>query len=174
MDNTVTTPNGNRYVVTNVDNHNLKLCGTCQPRPPDAIIAYLRHDGGVTVHKRRCHTLRPERMIGRLLKLGWGEEPRQARLINITIKVYDRPGLLYEITNLLQDEHMNIAFIHTPPAEKKGEVHIIITVEVVKARQLVRILHQIKELANVFFVQSKPVDIHKSNYPPSNSLYRPE
>ena len=173
LDNIVVTPNGNRFVITNVDNRNLKLCGTCQPRPPDAILGYLRHDGGVTVHKKRCHTLRPERMGGRLLKLGWGEEPRQARLINITIKVYDRPGLLFEITNLLQDEHMNIAFIHTPPAEKKGEVHIIITVEVVKARQLVRILHQMKELANVFSVQSKLVDIHKGGSS-ANSHYRPE
>ena len=174
LDNTVTTPNGNRYVVTNVDGRDLKLCGTCEPRPPDAILGYLRHDGGVTVHKKRCHTLRPERMVGRLLKLGWGESLRRARLVDITIKVYDRPGLLYEITNLLQDEHMNIAAINTPPVEKRGEMRMNITIEVVQPRQLVRILHQISELANVFLVRSKPVDVHKNGSSPSKTPYQPE
>ena len=174
LDNTVTTEKGSRYVVTNVDGRNLKLCGTCQPRPPDAILGYLRHDGGVTVHKRQCHSLRPERMSGRLLKLGWGESLRRARLVDITIRVYDRPGLLYEITNLLQDEHMNIAAISTPPAEKRGEVHMNITIEVVQPRQLVRILHQINELANVFLVRSKPVDIHKNGSSATKPPYQPE
>ncbi len=174
LDNTVITSNGNRYVVTNVDGRTLKLCGSCHPRPPDAILGYLRHHGGVTVHKKRCHTLRPERMAGRLLKLGWGESLRRARLINMIINVYDRPGLLYEITNLLQDEHMNIAAISTPPAEKRGEVHMDITIEVVQPRQLVRILHQINELSNVFLVRSKPVDVHKQSHATSNTPYQPE
>jgi GTP pyrophosphokinase len=94
----------------------------------------------------------------------------------VKIKVFDRPGLLYEITHLLQDEHLNIAFIHTPPAPKQNEVHVYITIDVVKPRQLVRILHQVQALANVFSVQSLPKEsgAGEEELLPASSLYRPE
>ncbi len=173
LDNTVTSKSGERFVVTHADGRSLRLCGTCHPQPPDNIVGFLRKDGGVTVHKQGCPTLH-KRLKRRLLKLGWGEAPRQARLVNIQVKVYDRPGLLYDITNLMQDEHMNIPYIHTPPTNRPGEVHLVMTLEVVEPRQLVRILHQIEELPNVFFVQAFPENITKDNLLPPNSLYRPE
>lgn len=173
LGNTVTAKNGERFVVTHADGRSLRLCGTCHPRPPDSIVGFLRRDGGVTVHKQGCPTLH-RRLKRSLLKLGWGEAPREARLVNVQVKVYDRPGLLYNITNLMQDEHMNIPYIHTPPADQPGEVHIIMTLEVVEPRQLVRILHQIEELPNVFFVQAFPENIAKDNLLPPKSLYRPE
>lgn len=173
LDNELIAANGERYVITNADGRNLRLCGTCRPRPPDAITGFLRKDGGVTVHKRGCHTLAPEKMPGRILKLGWGEAPREARLLDMHVKVYDRPGLLFEITHLIQDEHMNIAYIHTPPPDKKNEVYIDLTIEVVSPRQLVRVLHQIQALANVFSVQAR-LDIDQDELLPPQSLYRPE
>lgn len=173
LDNVVVAKTGERFVVTHADGRSLRLCGTCQPQPPDNIVGFLRRDGGVTVHKQGCPTLL-QRNQRRLLKLGWGESPRQARLILVQVKVYDRPGLLFDITNLLQEEHMNISYIHTPPADNPGEVHLIMTLEVVQPRQLVRILHQIEELPNVFFVQAFPKKIAQDNLLPSKSLYRPE
>ena len=173
LGNTVTAKSGERFVVTQADGRSLRLCGTCQPQPPDNIIGFLRRDGGVTVHKQGCPTLH-KRLKRRLLKLRWGEAPRQARLINIQVKVYDRPGLLYDITNLTQEEHMNISYIHTPPVNRPGEVHLLLTLEVVSPRQLVRILHQIEELPNVFSVQAFPENSLKENLLPPKSLYRPE
>ncbi|MCP4356455.1 MAG: bifunctional (p)ppGpp synthetase/guanosine-3',5'-bis(diphosphate) 3'-pyrophosphohydrolase [Chloroflexi bacterium] len=174
LDNEVFSAMGKRYVVTNADGSNLRLCGTCQPRPPDNIIGYLRKNGGVTVHKKNCHTLNPERLWGRSFKLGWGEAPREARSVDVEVKVYDRPGLLFEITHLIQDEHINISYIHTPPSEKKNEVYIDLMIDVVKPRQLVRILHQIQALANVFSVQSFLKRDKPEELLPAKSFYRPE
>ncbi len=174
LDNEVVTATGERYVVINADGRDLRLCSTCEPRPPDTIVGYVRRDNGVTVHRRNCPTLQPERLWGRMLKLGWGETPREARLVDIQVKVYDRPGLLFEITHLIQDEHMNISFIHTPSAAAENEVHIDLTVDVVKPRQLVRILHQIQVLPNVFSVQSLPQGTKEEELLPATSLYRPE
>lgn len=174
LDNVVYTDSGEKLIITNADNHRLRLCGSCNPRPPDPILGYIRKDGGVTVHHRGCHTLRPERMSGRLLKLGWGKaDPRKARLITIRVRVYDRPGLLYEITQLMQEEDINISYINTPPAPQ-GEVHIVLTMEVVQPRQLVRILHQVQALVNVFEVRSLHGDYTPETPELSNSLYRPE
>ena len=176
LDNVVYSSTGEKFVVANADNRNLRLCGTCGPRPPDNIIGFVRADEGVTVHQKRCHTLRPERTSGRILKLGGGAAaPRQARQLSIEVKVYDRPGLLFEITQLIQDEQINIAYINTPPASRKGEMYIILTLEIVRPRQLVRILHQIYALANVFALRVVPDGVIKPDeYLPNNSLYRPE
>ena len=176
LDNVVYSPTGEKFIVTSADNRKLRLCGTCEPRPPDPVVGYVRADEGVTVHQKRCHTLRPERMSGRMLKLGWGAAtPRQARQLSIEVKVYDRPGLLFEITQLIQDEQINIAYINTPPSSRKGEMYIILTLEIVRPRQLVRILHQIYALANVFAVRVVPEGVIKPDeYLPNSSLYRPE
>jgi hypothetical protein len=69
---------------------------------------------------------------------------------------------------------MNIAYIHTPDSGKEREVHLDLTLEVVRPRQWVRILHQIQALANVFSVKSFPGKIRPDEPLPAKSFYRPE
>ena len=171
----VSSEKGDHFVVTQAEGREIRLCGTCNPRPPDAILGFLRLDGGVTVHHQRCHTLNPGRLAGRMLKLAWGEAaPREVRQVKLQVKVYDRPGLLFEITRLMNDEDINITYIHTPEPGAPNEVHIHLAVEVLRPRQLVRVLHQIRALANVFFVEM--VDSFEEPEPllPADSFYRPE
>lgn len=162
LDNVVYAADGSRYIITNADNRELRLCATCCPLPRDAIVGYLRQDGGVTVHKQNCRTLsvtpqRP-RLAQRRLKLGWGEaEARQARLILMYIDVFDRSGLLYEITGLLQKESINIRQIHTQ-RPYPGEQRIILELEFTSPRQATRILHQIRALVNVKSVRCISVE----------------
>jgi GTP pyrophosphokinase len=156
LDNAVYSVKGEKFIITNANYRNLRICASCQPRPRDQIVGFIRADSGVTVHKQNCHTLRPERLSGRKLKLGWGEAAtRQARLVNIQVDVHDRPGLLFEITQLMQEQQINIAHIHTSPRHK-GEMHIVLSLEVVGPRQLVRILHQVQAVVNVFAVRCLP------------------
>ena len=175
LDHMVYTPDGEKLFITNAHNRKLRLCGTCQPESRDQIIGFVRADGGVTVHKKECHTLRAELLPGRTLKLGWSESStiREVRLVTIQVDVYDRPGLLFEITHLMQEQQINIAYIHTPP-RNKGEMHIVLTLEVLSPRQLVRILHQVHALVNVSAVRC----LHEGPPPVFNgaptSLYRPE
>ena len=177
LDHIVFSATGEQFIITNTRRGKLRLCGTCQPRTRDAIIGFVRADGSTTVHKEGCRTLRPELMHGRTLKLGWSEEStiRQARLVTIQIDVHDRPGLLFEITHLMQEQQINIAYIHTPH-RRSGEVQIILTLEVISPRQLVRILHRIYALTNVFAVRclrQGPPSAAVNNSLPS-SLYLPE
>jgi GTP pyrophosphokinase len=176
LDNVVYDAAGEQYIVTNADGRRLQLCRTCTPQPGDVIVGFLRRDNAVTVHKESCHSIRPERSTGRLLKLGWGEtNTRQARLMTLEVKVYDRPGLLFEIAQLLHREKINISYIHTPSRNRRGETRIILSTEIVRPRHLVRILHQIQALANVYEVQilrGGPPPVKEDYLPPS--LYRPE
>ncbi|MGB4870971.1 MAG: ACT domain-containing protein, partial [Candidatus Promineifilaceae bacterium] len=135
------------------------------------ILGFMRKDGGITVHKKRCHLLRPER--GRVLKLGWGETTREAHEVTVQVDVYDRPGLLFEISQLMEDEQINIAYIYTPP-RRGGELQIILTLEVLQPRQLVRILHQIHALPNVFDLRCLPDGPPDRNGAAPSPLYLPE
>jgi guanosine-3',5'-bis(diphosphate) 3'-pyrophosphohydrolase len=175
LDNMVERADGEKFIITQADGRHIRLCGTCRPTPPDNIYGFLRKDGGVTVHKEDCHSLRPHKFTQRVLKLDWGAaEKRQARLVNLFIRVYDRPGLLFEMTQLMKSEKINIAHIHTPPSGKQGEVTINLTLEVFYPRQLVRILHQIHALANVSAVRSFSQAPPGQHELPADSLYRPE
>ncbi len=144
---------GEEFIITKSPTKHINLCGTCQPKSRDSILGYMRKDGGITVHKKDCHLLRPVR--GRVVKLGWGESTRQAHEVTVQIDVFDRPGLLFEVSHLMENEQINIAYIYTPP-RSGGELNIILTLEILRPRQLVRILHQVQALPNVFSLRCLP------------------
>ncbi len=180
LDNVVyAADNSSRYIITNADNRDLRLCASCRPMPRDAIVGFIRQDGGVTVHKQNCHTItaNPERrrVAQRRLKLGWGEaETRQARPILLHIDVFDRSGLLYEITGLLQRENINIRQIHTERPQL-GEQRIVTELEFISPRQATRILHQIRSLVNVKSIRCisvEPTEAEPERMTPS--LYHAE
>ncbi|NCF66766.1 MAG: RelA/SpoT family protein [Chloroflexi bacterium] len=175
LDNMVTAPRGEKYIVTNANGRYLRLCATCEPRPRDNIVGYLRRNGSVTVHREGCHSLRANRTTGRLLKLGWGETTsRKARLITIQVDVYDRPGLLFDITSPMQEEQINIPFICTPATPHPGEMRIVMSLEVESPRQAVRILHQIRALVNVYSVRCLPPDSVTDYEAATTPFYKPE
>lgn len=177
LDNVVVAPNGEKYIITHAGGRPLRLCATCQPRPRNNIVGYLRKNGWVTVHRESCNSLRANRHLRRLIRLGWGEDiMRKARLVGVQVDVYDRPGLLFDITNLMREEEINIPYILTPPTHKNGEVRIIMHLELERARQTVRVLHQIRALVNVFSVQCMPVEQFKGDDEDKNDriFYKPE
>ncbi len=176
LDNIVYDSKGNKHIITHADHRELKLCATCAPRPRDPIIGYVRKDGGVTVHKEDCHSLEATRQrldrVQRRLKLGWGESgERQARRFMAHIDVFDRPGLLFEITQLMRDESINIPAICTVRDERDDELRIILELECTSPRQMVRILHQTEALVNVKTVRVVPEEEEPR---PASVRYLPE
>jgi (p)ppGpp synthase/HD superfamily hydrolase len=72
------------------------------------------------------------------------------------VDVFDRSGLIYDLSELLSSEEVNISTINTPPGNGTGRLHVVLTIEVSSARQLVRILHRAQTLINVYGVQCLP------------------
>lgn len=133
----------------------LHLCGNCNPRPGSQIRGYIRKNQRITVHRLDCHLLPSLAEAAKLLELRWGQESRGAvREALIEIEIYDRPNLLYEITDMLRDEHINISWINTPRNEESMRVDLCLDVE--SPRQLVILLHQFKSLMNVRSVRHRP------------------
>lgn len=169
---------GDTFFVLDVVNLPLRLCGTCVPRPGIDIIGYRRSDRQVSVHKQGCRTLPADISPNRLMRLRWGEEEAgQVRSVSIQVNVHDRPNLLYEIARFLRDEQTNISSIYAPETPRTGDATennkmVFIGLEISSPRQLVRILHRIKALVNVYEVHclNTPARIP----PPASSRYRPD
>jgi GTP pyrophosphokinase len=175
LDTVVYAPNGEKYVITNANGRQLSLCGACKPVPEDKIVGYVRQNSQVTVHQEECHLLLRHQDNGKWMKLAWGTATqRLARVTRIQIDVHDRHGLLYEISHLMHREQINIPDIHTPEAERQGEVRMVLDLEVTNPRQLVRILHQVRALVNVYRVRCLPDTTYDGNDLLRPSLYRPE
>jgi GTP pyrophosphokinase len=145
---------GQEYVITDGRGRRLRLCQACNARPGETILGFLRSDGGVTVHRTGCYTLRPDPMFARTIKLDWGKEGEHlVRQVTVQIDVYDRAGLLFEIAELLRDENVNITSVNTPASEVDGTMRVVLEMEIASPRKLVRILHQAQGLVNVYDVR---------------------
>ncbi|MDJ0757214.1 MAG: HD domain-containing protein [Ardenticatenaceae bacterium] len=144
---------GEWFVVQNAGNRPLRLCGTCNPRPGDAIVGFIRKDSYVTVHSTICRTLTADAMRGgRGLKLRWGESRREVRrTVTIQINVHDRDGLLADVTDVLRLENSNITQICSRTLNYRAT--IILGIEASSPRQVVRVLHRIQALVNVISVR---------------------
>ncbi|MFW6182398.1 MAG: RelA/SpoT family protein [Chloroflexota bacterium] len=152
---TVRAEDGEEFIINNAGSRPLQLCRTCQPRPDDRIIGFARRDGRITVHKEECARIPLDPLSDRTLKLEWGtEETSEVRRFTAQVETYDRPGLLFEITELLQGEGINLPMVY---AETNNDhATLVLDLEVTTARQLVRVLHRIQALVNVYSVRSVP------------------
>ncbi len=146
---TVESTDGVKYTIINTQKRPLHLCGTCRPTPPDVIGGYIRADGTVTVHHETCHLYNRGKLLGRTLRLHWAETAvHNMHTVTMRVNVFDRHGLLYEITGLLRNEQINIAQVNTYNPQE-GDVRMLFSLDVTSPQQLVRILHQIRALDNV-------------------------
>ena len=86
------------------------LC--CNPLPGEDIIGYITRSRGVTVHKKGCPNLRNEDELERLVKVEWGQT-KELYPVRVTLRAWDRVGLLRDITTQVSEEGVNIASVIT-------------------------------------------------------------
>lgn len=146
---------GEKFIIINAGGRPLRLCRMCQPRPDDDLIGFARTDGSVTVHKAGCRILPLDPLSARKLKLNWGDEAScEVCLFTVRIDGYDRSGLLFEITQLIQSEGINMPSVHAET--RGGTAELLLEMEVATPRQMVRVLHRIHALVNVYSVTCLP------------------
>ena len=124
------------------------LARCCNPIPPDEIIGYVTVGRGVSVHRRDCPnvlTLSSERII----KVDWGQASRRVSRVKIRVQAYDRAGLLKDITQILEEEKINLQDASAVTARQDNLALITATLEVRDAEQLSRVLSKIDRLPNV-------------------------
>jgi len=90
----------------------MRMGRCCNPIPGEPIIGYITRTRGVTIHKQDCASVRHEDEPERLVDVQWGKE-QQLYPVRVTMKAYDRVGLLRDMTSLVSNEGVNIASVVT-------------------------------------------------------------
>lgn len=96
----------------------VKLAKCCTPVPGDDIRGFVTRGQGVSVHQASCHNVthmmnEPERLI----EVEWAPSSKSVFLVQIQVEALDRAGLLFDVTRVLAEYHVNIlnASVSTNP-----------------------------------------------------------
>ncbi len=126
----------------------------CNPMPGDQIVGYITRGRGATIHRQDCPNILRRKDTERLLQVSWGKV-EQTFPVHITVKAYDRQGLMGDISTLLQTENVNIADVSINFNRTVADIKLV--VEIRDLAQLSRVLTRIESLPNVLEAQrTKP------------------
>ena len=127
---------------------NIARC--CNPMPGDQIVGYITRGRGATIHRQDCPNILRQKDTERLLQVDWGKVERTFP-VHITVKAYDRQGLMGDISTLLQGENVNIADVSVNYNRTVADIKLVI--EIRDLAQLSRVLTRIENLPNVLEAQ---------------------
>ena len=118
----------------------------CNPMPGDQIVGYITRGRGATIHRQDCPNVLHRKDKERFLQVDWGKVEHTFP-VPVTVKAYDRQGLMGDISTLLQNEGVNIADVSVNINRSLADLKLVI--EVRDIAQLSRILTRIESLPNV-------------------------
>jgi len=87
---------------------NLAQC--CRPVPGDKIIGYITRSRGVSIHRQDCYNIIHEDEKERLVSVDWGSTDALYP-VNIRVEVWDRVGVMRDITTIVAEEKVNISAV---------------------------------------------------------------
>ena len=129
----------------------------CRPVPPEAIMGYITQGRGVTVHKQDCGNFlglnqrHPERTI----EVDWGSSESATYVVDLSLRAFDRAGLLRDITQVLADESANIVDIQTHAAKASMQSVLHLSIEIPDLPTLSTAITRLEQLPNVISVKRR-------------------
>ena len=132
----------------------------CQPVPGDKIIGFITRSRGITIHRKDCPNVLNEDEKERLIKVEWGEAGLSFP-VNIKVEVWDRVGLLRDVTTLVSEEKVNITSVSLSNKEHgDGTLSIFLTIDIKDIGQLWRLFSKIEGITGVINV-SRTTDVKR-------------
>ena len=130
----------------------VRFAKCCHPIPGDPIAGFITRGKGVTVHLQIVSDGHQRARGGRLIEVEWEAAPAQTYPIAIRVEAYDRTGLLYDITQVVAEDKVNIvaARVDVSPdhtADRQA------TLQVASVAQLAQVMSRIEQLKDVISVQ---------------------
>jgi GTP pyrophosphokinase len=136
----------------------------CKPLPGDRIVGYITLGRGVTIHRQDCiNVLTKPEDENRLIQVQWGESGKNVYPVDISIKAYDRQGLLRDITSILSNERINVIAVNTFTNKDDNIAHLVLTLEIPDLNGLMNILNKILQLPNILEASRSQSDFSKKS-----------
>lgn len=129
----------------------------CRPVPPEDIMGYITQGRGVTIHRQDCGNFlglnkrNPERII----EVHWGDSDDDCYPVDLTLRAYDRSGLLRDVTLVLADENANIVDVQSHTDQSAMETVVNLSIEIRDLPTLSTTIARLEHLPNVVSVRRK-------------------
>jgi GTP pyrophosphokinase len=129
----------------------------CRPVPPEHIVGYITQGRGVTIHRQDCGNfgnLR-QRSPERAIEVDWGDAESSSYPVDLTLRAFDRSGLIRDITVVLADEGANILDLQSHVDKRDQQVTMRLNIEIADLPTLSTAIARLEQLPSVVSVSRK-------------------
>lgn len=138
--------------VRGVDNLLIRLSKCCNPIPGDEIIGYITKGRGISVHRKDCPNVKSGD-LDRLIDVEWEGHAGERKEYNVDLEInaFDRPGLLNDVLQAVNETNTNITAV-TGRTDRNKLVMIHISISIHNVAHLQKVVDRIKQISDVYSV----------------------
>lgn len=137
--------------IKGVDNIKVRFSKCCNPVPGDKIVGYITRGRGVSIHRCDCPNIKDLGLDERFIEVQWDTDKRASYQAEIQMKATDRPGLLTDITQKLNESNLAVTSLNAR-TNKEKLVIINLTLEIKDIEQLRDLMKKIRKIKGVIDV----------------------
>ena len=125
--------------------------------PPEPICGYITQGRGVSIHRQDCGNFLGlnQRHPDRIIEVDWGSSDSSTYPADLTLRAYDRSGLIRDISTILADEDANVTDMNSKTDKKTLETVMEISIEIRDLPTLSAAIARLEQLPNVISVQRR-------------------
>lgn len=144
----------NDVIIEGAPSIKTQLAQCCLPIPDEPIIGYISKGQGIKVHRIICPNVINEQRKERTQPTIWNLAAVASRIYNSAIKIYylDRPGLLADIVNILNQLKIPVQSVdaNNQLINRKGVLKIIIKVpSIERLNQIISSMNRIPDIIEI-------------------------
>ncbi len=126
----------------------------CRPVPPEPIVGYITQGRGVSIHRSDCGNFlgMEHRNPERILEVNWGSGDAGRYPVDLTVRAFDRAGLIRDISTILADEDANVIDLTSRTDRKSMQTIMQISLEIHDLPTLSTAMTRLEQLPNVVSV----------------------
>jgi GTP pyrophosphokinase len=126
------------------------LAKCCNPIRGEGIVGYVTRGKGVSVHSKICPNVQNLMYdVERKIEVDWERTGGDNFPVHLVVHTDDRPGLLNQLTSVLNDENTNIRNLEARTESEHDRALIEMTVDVRDKKQLERLLGAMRRISGV-------------------------
>ncbi|WP_022852133.1 RelA/SpoT family protein [Limisalsivibrio acetivorans] len=150
------------FIIDGIDDVLVKVAKCCNPLPGDDIVGYITRGRGIVVHRHDC----PNIISGsindeRLTPVEWSREKIFRMPVSLKTVIADKPGMLFEIANVMRDMGINISNMQSSRLDD-GFAKQDFIIEVKDKKELKTVVSKLHSLEGVQKVSTSQYEMAKN------------
>jgi len=123
----------------------------CNPIRGEAIVGYVTRGKGVAVHSKMCSNVQNLMYdVERKIEVEWARSASDAFPVKIAVHTDDRPGMLNQLTGVLNDENTNIRSLEAKTESEMMDGALVeMTVDVRDKKHLEKLVGAMRRISGV-------------------------